>query len=60
MPIGQIIAALLLPPLGVYLIEGLSRDFWIDLALTCLGLVPGVVFALIVVTRNRRPDPQPA
>ena len=60
MPIGRIVAALLLPPLAVYLHEGVSRNFWIDFALTCLGFVPGIVFALAVVIAARRPEPQPA
>lgn len=51
---GLIIAALLLPPLAVYLAEGVGLRFWICLGLTCLGLLPGVVFALFVLfTRHR-------
>ena len=38
MPVGLIIAAVLLPPLAVLLDQGLSRNFWIDVALTCLPL----------------------
>ena len=60
MPVGLIIAALLLPPLAVFLDEGVSRNFWIAFALTCLGFVPGAVFALIVVLRKPRNVPQPA
>ncbi|MDB5698905.1 MAG: hypothetical protein JWN69_1709 [Alphaproteobacteria bacterium] len=54
MPITLIIAALLLPPLALFLDEGVSRNFWIDLALTCLGFVPGVVFAFVVLIAKRR------
>ncbi len=54
MPIGFIIAALLLPPLAVFLDQGVSRNFWIDFALTCLGFVPGVIFALVVLFAKRR------
>jgi uncharacterized membrane protein YqaE (UPF0057 family) len=53
MPIGLIIAALLLPPLAVFLDQGVSRNFWIDFALTCLGFVPGVIFALVVLIAKR-------
>lgn len=48
---AAIVAALLLPPLGVYLLYGLSAPFWIAAALTCIGFVPGVVFALVMLFR---------
>lgn len=47
--IGAIIAAILLPPLGVWLVHGIGPSFWIALALTCLAFVPGIVFSLIVI-----------
>lgn len=59
MPIGHIIAALLLPPLGVFLHEGITRNFWIDFALTCLGYIPGIIYALVVVLK-KPPAPQAA
>jgi uncharacterized membrane protein YqaE (UPF0057 family) len=53
-PIGstalQVICAILIPPLGVYLHEGeINSRFWIDLILTLLFYVPGLIYALIVV-----------
>jgi len=50
-----ILAALFLPPLAVFLAEGVSRNFWIALGLTCLGYLPGVAFAFF--TLLRRPPP---
>lgn len=50
---AAIVAALLLPPLGVFLIHGLGPAFWIAVALTCLGFIPGVVFALVMLFRPR-------
>ena len=47
--IGAVIAAILLPPLGVWLVRGLGAAFWISLLLTCVAFFPGVVFALIVL-----------
>jgi uncharacterized membrane protein YqaE (UPF0057 family) len=45
-----VILAILLPPLAVYLHEGeINSKFWIDLVLTLLFFVPGVIYALIVV-----------
>jgi uncharacterized membrane protein YqaE (UPF0057 family) len=43
-----IILCFLLPPLAVYLSEGITTNFWIDLILTLLFFLPGVIFALIV------------
>jgi uncharacterized membrane protein YqaE (UPF0057 family) len=47
--IGAIIAALLVPPLGVWLARGLGPAFWLSLVLTCLAFVPGMIFALVAV-----------
>jgi uncharacterized membrane protein YqaE (UPF0057 family) len=49
--IAAIIAAILLPPLGVFLARGLGAQFWIDTVLTILFWVPGMIFALVVVLR---------
>jgi uncharacterized membrane protein YqaE (UPF0057 family) len=49
--IGAIIAAVLLPPLGVFLARGLGRDFWIAAVLTLVGWLPGVLFALVAILR---------
>ena len=48
---SAIVAALLLPPLGVYLSEGVTRNFWIAGGLTLLAFLPGVIFAELVVAR---------
>jgi len=48
-----VVAAVLLPPLAVYLVEGISTRFWIGLVLTILAWVPGVLFALWVVLGSR-------
>lgn len=45
-----VILAILLPPLAVYLHEGeINTKFWIDLVLTLIFWVPGVIYALVVV-----------
>lgn len=47
------ILAILLPPLAVYLHEGeINSKFWLDLILTLIFWIPGVVYALIVVLSN--------
>jgi uncharacterized membrane protein YqaE (UPF0057 family) len=55
---GLFAAALLLPPLAIFRLGGVSRDFWIALALTCLGYLPGVAFAFVrLFGRTRRKAP---
>lgn len=45
-----VILAILLPPLAVYLHEGvINGKFWLDLLLTLLFYLPGMIYALIVV-----------
>jgi len=45
-----VILAILLPPLAVYLHEGvINGKFWLDLVLTLLLFIPGIIYALIVV-----------
>jgi len=49
---GQIVAAILLPPLGVYLARGGSREFAIACGLTVLGFLPGAGYALWTVLKD--------
>ncbi|MTI20997.1 YqaE/Pmp3 family membrane protein [Fulvivirga sp. RKSG066] len=51
MSIIQIILAIFIPPLAVALSRGLSGDFWINLLLTILGIVPGIIHAFYVLTK---------
>lgn len=55
-----ILAAILLPPLGLFLDRGITPAFWIAVALTCLGFVPGVIFALAMILWPRVRPPHPA
>ena len=48
-----IILAIVLPPVAVFLMSGLGRDFWINLILTVLFWVPGVIHAIfLILTRS--------
>ncbi|WP_174273367.1 YqaE/Pmp3 family membrane protein [Sphingomonas bacterium] len=49
--IVALIAALLLPPLGTFLVRGIGTAFWVTVLLTLVGWLPGVVFALLVMLR---------
>ena len=46
MDIIRIILAILLPPVGVFLQVGIGLHFWINIVLTLLGYIPGIVHAV--------------
>jgi uncharacterized membrane protein YqaE (UPF0057 family) len=48
----QIIIAILLPPLGVAMATGISKTFWINLLLTILGYLPGIIHAVYVIAKR--------
>ena len=48
----EIILAIFLPPIAVLLHDGVGTYFWISIILTLLFWLPGVIFALLVVTDN--------
>lgn len=58
MDVIRILLSILLPPLGVFLQVGLGLQFWINVLLTILGYVPGIIHAVyIVVTRGPKTVP---
>ncbi|WP_420862967.1 YqaE/Pmp3 family membrane protein [Algirhabdus cladophorae] len=52
MDLIRIIIAVILPPLGVFLEVGLSRHFWLNILLTLLGYIPGIVHAVYIIARR--------
>jgi len=44
-----VIAAILLPPLGVFLQRGITPAFWITVLLTLIAWIPGMIFALVLL-----------
>lgn len=53
MDILRLILAFFLPPVGVLLQVGLGTQFWINVILTLLGWIPGVIHAFyIILTRD--------
>lgn len=49
MDLVRIIAAVFVPPLGVFLQVGLGFHFWLNIVLTILGFLPGIVHAIWVI-----------
>ena len=52
MDLFRIIVAVLLPPLGVFLQVGLGKHFWLNILLTILGYIPGIVHAVYIIARR--------
>ncbi|MEY2858698.1 MAG: hypothetical protein RLZZ74_3011 [Cyanobacteriota bacterium] len=48
----QIIFAIVLPPVGVFLSVGIGSAFIINVLLTLLGWLPGVIHALWVINQE--------
>lgn len=52
MDIVRLIAAIFLPPLGVFLQEGIGTQFWINVLLTLLGYIPGIIHAVWIILKR--------
>lgn len=52
MDIIKIIFAIILPPLGVFLEVGLKGAFWLNILLTILGFIPGIIHAVWVIAKD--------
>lgn len=52
MDLLRIIAAVILPPLGVFLQAGITGQFWLNILLTLLGYIPGIIHALWIILRR--------
>lgn len=48
----KIIFAIILPPLGVFLEVGFKGHFWLNILLTLLGFIPGIIHALYVIFKH--------
>ncbi|HWL70743.1 MAG TPA: YqaE/Pmp3 family membrane protein [Geminicoccus sp.] len=52
MDVLRILIAILLPPLGVFLQVGLGLQFWINILLTLLGYIPGIIHAVYIIVKR--------
>lgn len=52
MDVLRIILAIILPPLGVFLQEGFRAQFWVNVLLTILGYIPGIIHAVWIIARR--------
>lgn len=52
MKLIRIITGILLPPLGVFLTDGIGATLLINIALTVLGWLPGSIHAVWVIVKK--------
>lgn len=52
MDLLRILVAIVLPPLGVFLQVGIGTQFWINLLLTFLGYIPGIIHAVWIIVKR--------
>lgn len=52
MDIIRILLSVIIPPLGVFLQVGIGKHFWINIILTILGYIPGLVHAVYIVAKK--------
>ncbi|KAL0584481.1 hypothetical protein ABG067_005660 [Albugo candida] len=50
--IPRLICSVLLPPLGVFFQVGCTRDLAINILLTILGYIPGIIHAVYILIRE--------
>ena len=53
MELIKIILAIVLPPVGVFLQVGIGMHFWLNILLTILGYIPGIVHAILVIAKKK-------
>ncbi|KGN58938.1 low temperature-induced protein lt101.2 [Cucumis sativus] len=49
----EVLLAIFIPPVGVFLRYGIGIEFWIDLVLTFFGYIPGIIYAVYVLIGTR-------
>ena len=54
MKILKIIFSILLPPVAAFLQVGLTKNFWINVVLSLLFIVPGIIHALWLVLTDQK------
>lgn len=53
MELIKIIISIIIPPLGVFMQVGIGKHFWLNILLTLLGYIPGIVHAIWVIAKNK-------
>lgn len=48
----MILLAIIIPPVAVYLLHDIGQEFWVNIILTLLCGLPGMIHALILVSKR--------
>jgi uncharacterized membrane protein YqaE (UPF0057 family) len=52
----RLLLAILLPPLAMLFTVGLGLHFWLNILLTLLGYIPGIIHAVWIIARRAGED----
>lgn len=52
MDLIRVILSILLPPVGVFLQVGIGMHFWLNIVLTLLGYIPGLIHAIWIIAKK--------
>ncbi|MGB3210202.1 MAG: YqaE/Pmp3 family membrane protein [Desulforhopalus sp.] len=52
MDLIRILLTIILPPVGVFLQVGIGLHFWINILLTLLGYIPGIIHGIWVILKK--------
>ena len=52
MSLIRIILAIIAPPLGVFFTVGIRGAFWLNILLTILGFIPGIIHAVWIIAKH--------
>jgi len=52
----KVIIAILLPPVAVFMETGMSQALLVNVLLTMLGWLPGVIHAIFVLNNGAKPE----
>ncbi len=50
----RVILSVIIPPLGVFFKVGFGMHFWLNIVLTMMGYVPGLVHAIWILASKGR------
>jgi uncharacterized membrane protein YqaE (UPF0057 family) len=53
MTVLKIVLAIVLPPVAAFMQVGIGMHFWINIVLTILGFVPGMIHAIWLIAKNK-------
>ncbi len=53
MTLLKIVLAIVLPPVAAFMQVGIGMHFWLNIVLTILGVVPGMIHAVWLIAKHK-------